>query len=97
LTQDTTQYRNVTTVSQPQLNSFFVRVAMVMVSLHSNRTLTKTEVGTRGWIIADRTDHDFVWRNVHSGTLFGKQWIALGKAEFMILVGTLKTVIVTVV
>lgn len=30
----------------------FVRVAKVMVSLHRNRTVTKTEVDTREWGIA---------------------------------------------
>jgi hypothetical protein len=30
------------TVNQPQLNVFFIRVALVMVSLHSNKTQTKT-------------------------------------------------------
>jgi hypothetical protein len=30
----------------------FIRVALVMVSLHSNRTLTKAEVGTKDWDIA---------------------------------------------
>jgi hypothetical protein len=31
------------TASQPQLGLFLIRVAMVMVSLHSNETLTKRE------------------------------------------------------
>jgi hypothetical protein len=30
------------TVSQPQLNVLYIRVALVMVSLHINKTLTKT-------------------------------------------------------
>jgi len=30
----------------------FIRVAMVMVSLHSNTTQTKTGIGTRDWCIA---------------------------------------------
>jgi hypothetical protein len=44
----------------------FIRVALVTVSLHSNETLTKTEIGTRNWVIA-----------VTSLTmlLFGKMWI----------------------
>jgi hypothetical protein len=29
-------------VSQPQLNIVFIRLALVMVSVHSNKTLTKT-------------------------------------------------------
>jgi hypothetical protein len=29
----------------------FIRVALVMVSLHNNRTLDKTEVGIRDWSI----------------------------------------------
>jgi hypothetical protein len=29
-------------VSQPQLNAVLIRVALVMVSLHSSKTLTKT-------------------------------------------------------
>jgi hypothetical protein len=29
-------------VSQPQLNVVFIRFALVMVSVHSNKTLTKT-------------------------------------------------------
>jgi hypothetical protein len=29
-------------VSQPQLNVVFIRLALVMVSVHSNKTLTKT-------------------------------------------------------
>ena len=30
------------TASTPQFNAFFIRVAIAMVSLHNNRTLTKT-------------------------------------------------------
>ena len=34
-----------------------IRVALVMVSLQSNRTVTKTEVGTREWgvVVSDLT------------------------------------------
>lgn len=41
---------------------------MTMVSLHSKRTLTKTEVGTRSGIF-DRPKHDACWGNVNLGTL----------------------------
>ena len=33
-------------VSQPQLNVVFIRLALVMVSVHSIKTLIKTEIGT---------------------------------------------------
>ena len=47
----------------------FIKLALVMVSVHSSKTLTKTEVGTRDWGIADRPDHAFVRKNVDFGTL----------------------------
>jgi hypothetical protein len=31
---------------------FFIRLALVMVSVHSSKNQTKTEVGTRDWDIA---------------------------------------------
>jgi hypothetical protein len=31
---------------------FFIRLALVTVSVHSSKTLTKTEVGARDWGIA---------------------------------------------
>jgi hypothetical protein len=34
-------------VSQPQLNVVFIRLALVMVSVHSSKTLTKTPVFLR--------------------------------------------------
>jgi hypothetical protein len=40
-------------VSQPQLNVvFFIRIVLVMVSVHSSKTLTKTR-GIFGWEIYD--------------------------------------------
>ena len=38
-------------VSQPQLNVVLIRIALFMVSLHSNAN-PKIEVGTRNWGIA---------------------------------------------
>ena len=41
-----------------------------MVSVHSSKTQSKKEVGTRTWGTAeDRLDHGFVWRNVDFETL----------------------------
>ena len=40
-----------------------------MVSAHSSKTQTKTEVGTRSGVLCDRPDHAFVWKNVDFGTL----------------------------
>ena len=48
---------------------FYIRLALVMVSVHSNKTLTKTEVGIRSEYCHDRLDHPFLWKNVDLGTL----------------------------
>jgi hypothetical protein len=45
----------------------FIRVAVVMVSLHSNKN-PKIEFDTRSRVF-DRPDHAFVWRTVDFGTL----------------------------
>jgi hypothetical protein len=45
--------------------SAFIRVSLVIVSLYSNKTLTKTEVGTKDWGIAVIDLIMF---------LFGKMW-----------------------
>jgi hypothetical protein len=48
----------------------FIRVALVMLSLYSNGTLTKTEVDNRSLeYCCDRPDHAFVWKNVDFETL----------------------------
>lgn len=39
----------------------FIIVALVMMSLHSNRTVTKTEVCTMGLYFCDRPDHFASW------------------------------------
>jgi hypothetical protein len=44
----------------------FIRVALVMVAFHSNKTLSMTKVDIRSWILPDR---DFVWRDANFGTL----------------------------
>ena len=40
-------------LASPELNAFFYRVALVMVSLHSNRTVTKIDVHAmlRTWFL----------------------------------------------
>ena len=47
----------------------FIKRALVMVSVHSRETLTKTEVGNRSAVFCDRHDHAFIWKNVDIGTL----------------------------
>ena len=40
-----------------------------MVSVHSSKTLTKTEVGTGSGVFCDGPDHAFIWKNVDFWTL----------------------------
>ena len=54
------------TVSKPQLNAFLDKSRHSHGALfHSNRILTKTEVG----YCCDRPDHVDYWQNVDFGTL----------------------------
>jgi hypothetical protein len=45
------------TVSKPPIKSFLLKVALDMVSPHSYRIVTKTEVGCRSGYCYDRPDH----------------------------------------
>jgi hypothetical protein len=38
-------------VSQPQLNVVFIRLALVMVSVHRSKTLTKTPINKKSYAI----------------------------------------------
>lgn len=49
----------------------------MVIFLHSNRTLTQTEVGTGVGYCYDRLDRAFVWRNMDFGN------IRLGKYRFV--------------
>jgi hypothetical protein len=54
----------------PQLKAFFVRVMMIMLSLHSKRTLAKTNVPTSNRDIAVKgLIMTGCWWNVYFGTL----------------------------
>jgi hypothetical protein len=56
-------------------------------------TLTKPEVGTRGYC-CDKPDHTFVWKNVDLGDFgFEKHWNALSGPQWAILVGLWKTLV----
>ena len=46
----------------------FIRLALVMVSVHSSKTLSQKLVAGVGYC-CDRPDHAFVWKNVDLGTL----------------------------
>jgi hypothetical protein len=56
-------------VSQPQLNVVLIRVALVMLSLHSSTTLTKTKFGTKSEVLLSGPDCAFVWKNMDLETL----------------------------
>jgi hypothetical protein len=63
-------------VNQPQLNIIHTILALVMVSVHSSKTLTK--VGTRDWgivLIGLHLEECGFW-----DFGFGKQWNALSAA-----------------
>ena len=60
---------------------FFIRLALVMVSVHSSKTLTKTEVGTRDWGIAVIGLTMLLFERMWILDFgFGKQWNALNGA-----------------
>ena len=42
----------------------FIRIAVVMGSLYSNRTLTKVEIGIRRWYCCNRPNYGACWQNV---------------------------------
>jgi hypothetical protein len=68
-------------VNQPQLNVVLIRVAMVTVSVHNSKTLTKTEFGTREWgISVIGLTMLLSGRMWIGGFRFGKQWNALNGA-----------------
>ena len=46
----------------------FIKLALVMVSVHSSKTLRQKLVPGVGYC-CDRPDHAFVWKNVDFGTL----------------------------
>jgi hypothetical protein len=41
---------NFEPVSQPQLNAVLIRIALVVVSVHSSKTLTMTAVESLSWL-----------------------------------------------
>ena len=45
-----------------------------MMSVHSSKILTKTEVVPGMEYFCDSPDHAFVWKNADCETGFGKQW-----------------------
>ena len=59
---------------------FFIRLSLVMVSVHGSKTLTKTEVDTRDWGIAVIGLTMLLFESGFWDFGFGKQWNALNGA-----------------
>jgi hypothetical protein len=57
-----------------------IRIAVVMVSVHSSKTL-RQKLGLGVGYCCDRPDHAFVWRNVGLWTLECFKWGLMGHSS----------------